>query len=114
MITSKAPVAPLLGPLAGGLFTVTVKPLDPFAKPLVAATAWAAIFASEIAVGTEPAFRGRGLARRIVATASRSLVSRGQTAVYVHVPDNVSSAAVAEAAGFRDLGWTVFHLGGSE
>jgi ribosomal protein S18 acetylase RimI-like enzyme len=71
-------------------------------------------FASEIAVGTEPEFRGRGLARRLVATASRHLVEEGKTATYEHVPSNDRSGAVAIAAGFSDSGWTTIHLGNEE
>lgn len=71
-------------------------------------------FASEIAVGTEPEFRGRGLARRLVATAARRLVAEDKTATYEHVRSNDRSAAVAIAAGFSDLGWTTIHLGNEE
>ena len=71
-------------------------------------------FASEIAVGTEPEFRGRGLARRLVATAARRLVDEGKTATYEHVRENATSGAVAVAAGFSDLGWTTIHLGHEE
>ena len=70
--------------------------------------------ASEIAVGTEPEFRGRGLARRLVATAARHLASSGATATYEHVRTNDPSAAVAVAAGFSDDGWTIVHLGKEE
>jgi GNAT superfamily N-acetyltransferase len=62
----------------------------------------------EIAVGTEPAARGKGLARRLVAQAARAVLARGAVPTYFHDPDNVASAHVAEAAGFPDLGWTAF------
>jgi GNAT superfamily N-acetyltransferase len=68
-------------------------------------------FGSEIAVGTEPEFRGRGLARRLVATAARYLVGTGVTVTYEHVIDNAASGAVALAAGFPDRGWQAVHLG---
>jgi GNAT superfamily N-acetyltransferase len=62
----------------------------------------------EIAVGTEPAARGQGLARRLVAQAAREVLERGAVPTYFHDPDNVASAAVADAAGFPDRGWTAF------
>jgi GNAT superfamily N-acetyltransferase len=71
-------------------------------------------FGSEIAVGTEPEFRGRGLARRLVVTAARHLLGTGSTATYEHVIGNDASAAVANAAGFRDRGWRAIHLGDEE
>ena len=61
--------------------------------------------AAEIAVGTEPALRGRGVARRLVVTAARAIQARGQVALYLHAPDNTASAHVARAAGFPDRGW---------
>lgn len=71
-------------------------------------------FASEIAVGTEPEHRGKGLARRLVATAARELAGRGLTATYEHALDNAGSSVVAAAAGFPDLGWRAVHLGTEE
>ncbi len=65
----------------------------------------------EISVGTEPEARGRGLARRLVATAARRVVDEGRVVTYLHVASNVASAAVAEAAGFADRGWRVWDLG---
>ena len=62
----------------------------------------------EIAVGTEPAARGKGLARRLVAQAARAVLARGAVPTYFHDPDNLASAHVADAAGFPDLGWTAF------
>lgn len=59
----------------------------------------------EVAVGTNPAARGKGVARRLVAQAGRSLLARGVIPLYVHAPDNVPSARVADAAGFPDRGW---------
>jgi GNAT superfamily N-acetyltransferase len=64
----------------------------------------------ELSVGTEPAARGRGLARRLVAQAARALVDAGIVATYLHDPANVASARVAEAAGFPDLGWRVLGM----
>jgi GNAT superfamily N-acetyltransferase len=71
-------------------------------------------FGSEIAVGTEPQFRGQGLARRLVATAARHLFRAGVIATYEHVIGNDASAAVANASGFSDRGWRVVRLGEEE
>jgi len=59
---------------------------------------------TELAVGTERAARGRGLARRLVATAARKVLDEGAVPTYQHDPDNAPSARVAEATGFPDLG----------
>jgi GNAT superfamily N-acetyltransferase len=64
----------------------------------------------ELSVGTEPEARGRGLARRLVATAARTLLDDGIVATYLHDPANLASAHVAEAAGFLDLGWRVLGM----
>jgi GNAT superfamily N-acetyltransferase len=64
----------------------------------------------ELAVVTEPEWRGRGLARRLVAQAARRVASEGAVATYLHRIDNGASAAVAEAAGFPDLGWHILGL----
>jgi GNAT superfamily N-acetyltransferase len=61
----------------------------------------------EIAVGTEEAARGRGLARRLVAQAARRVLDEGAVPTYLHARDNVASARAADAAGFPDLGWSV-------
>ncbi len=62
-------------------------------------------YGREIAVGTEPAARGKGLARRLVAQAARRVHDEGAVATYQHDPANIASARVAEAAGFPDRGW---------
>ncbi|MCU1494430.1 MAG: hypothetical protein JWO62_2194 [Acidimicrobiaceae bacterium] len=64
----------------------------------------------ELAVATEPEHRGRGLARRLVAQAARRVAAEGSVATYLHRVDNFASAAVAEAAGFPDVGWEVIGL----
>ena len=61
----------------------------------------------EIAVVTAEHARGRGLARRLVAQAARSVLAEGRAAVYLHAPDNEASARVARASGFPDTGWQV-------
>lgn len=62
-------------------------------------------YGHEIAVGTEPPARGRGLARALVAQAARRILDEGAVPTYQHDPDNIASARVAEAAGFPDRGW---------
>jgi GNAT superfamily N-acetyltransferase len=64
----------------------------------------------EIAVATEEDARGRGLARRLVSQAARRVVAGGAVVTYLHAPDNVASAHVAEACGFPDLGWRILAL----
>lgn len=64
----------------------------------------------EIAVVTEEAARGRGLARRLVATAARRILAEGAAPTYLHEPSNTASAQVAEAVGFHDRGWKVHGL----
>ena len=59
---------------------------------------------TELAVGTDPAARGRGLARRLVATAARRVLAEGKVPTYQHDPDNAASARVAAAVGFLDAG----------
>ncbi|MEV6148902.1 GNAT family N-acetyltransferase [Nonomuraea sp. NPDC052129] len=62
----------------------------------------------ELAVVTAPQARGRGLARGLVAQAARRVLDEGAIPTYMHDPANLASAAVAEAAGFSDLGWLAF------
>ncbi|MEU8298091.1 GNAT family N-acetyltransferase [Micromonospora sp. NPDC048909] len=62
----------------------------------------------ELAVGTVPAARGRGLARRLVAQAARRVLDEGAVPTYLHDRNNRASARVAEAAGFPDRGWRSF------
>jgi GNAT superfamily N-acetyltransferase len=71
-------------------------------------------FGHEISVGTEPALRGRGIARRLVTTAARRIAADGAIATYLHAPDNHASAKVAESAGFPDEGWKVIGYWGAE
>jgi GNAT superfamily N-acetyltransferase len=63
-------------------------------------------YGHELAVGTDPAARGRGLARRLVAQAARRVLDEGAVPTYQHASSNTASAHVADAAGFPDRGWT--------
>jgi RimJ/RimL family protein N-acetyltransferase len=67
-------------------------------------------YGQEIAVGTEPAARGQGLARRLVAQAARRVLDEGAVATYQHDPANIASSRVAEAAGFPDRGWRSYAI----
>jgi GNAT superfamily N-acetyltransferase len=67
-------------------------------------------FGQELAVATDSRHQGRGLARRLVAQAARRVLDEGAVPTYLHAPDNVASARVAEAAGFPDLGFAVYGL----
>lgn len=62
-------------------------------------------YGREIAVGTAPEARGRGLARALVSQAARRILDEGGVPTYQHDPANAASARVAEAAGFPDRGW---------
>jgi GNAT superfamily N-acetyltransferase len=65
-------------------------------------------YGHELSVGTVPAARGKGLARRLVAQAARRILDDGAVPTYQHSVSNVASAKVAEAAGLRDEGWRSF------
>lgn len=69
-------------------------------------------YGQELSIVTEPAFHHRGYARNLVAQAARRVFDEGSIATYLHRPDNLGSAAVAESAGFFDQGWTVIGLSG--
>ena len=62
----------------------------------------------ELSVGTSPAARGKGLARRLVAQAARRVLDDGAVPTYLHSTANSASARVAEAAGLPDRGWISF------
>ncbi len=67
-------------------------------------------YGHELAVVTDEAARGRGFARRLVATAARRVLDEGAVPTYLHDPANQASARVADAVGFADDGWTVHGL----
>jgi GNAT superfamily N-acetyltransferase len=64
----------------------------------------------ELSVVTDEAARGKGLARRLVATAARRILAEGAVPTYLHDPRNTASARVADAVGFPDRGWRVHGL----
>jgi GNAT superfamily N-acetyltransferase len=64
----------------------------------------------EVAVATEEAWRGRGLARALVARAAADILRHGGVPIYLHGRGNAASARVAEATGFADRGWFVLGL----
>jgi hypothetical protein len=64
----------------------------------------------EVAVATEEPWRGRGLARALVARASARILRAGGVPIYLHGRANGASARVAETAGFPDLGWSILGL----
>jgi RimJ/RimL family protein N-acetyltransferase len=55
----------------------------------------------EIAVATEPDYRGRGYARDVVSAASRYSLDQGRLPTYIHDRDNSTSAYVARAVGYQ-------------
>lgn len=61
----------------------------------------------EIAVATTEAARRRGLARRLVAQAARTVTAAGSAVLYLHAPVNEGSALVARSSGFPDTGWQI-------
>ena len=67
-------------------------------------------YGRELSVVTDGQARGRGIARRLVATATRRVLAEGAVPTYLHAPDNTASARVADAVGFPDQGWKVYGL----
>jgi Cys-tRNA(Pro) deacylase len=66
----------------------------------------------ELAVGTDEAHRGKGLATRLVSQAARWVLAKGAVPIYLHDPENIASDRTATAAGFPDEGWKIIGLGG--
>lgn len=64
----------------------------------------------EVAVATEEAWRGRGLARALVSRAAAAILRGGGVPIYLHGRGNAASARVAEASGFPDRGWLILGL----
>ncbi len=67
-------------------------------------------FGQELAVVTESTHRQRGFARQLIAQAAQRVFDEGAIATYLHRPDNLGSAKVAEATGFFDRGWRILSL----
>jgi GNAT superfamily N-acetyltransferase len=55
----------------------------------------------ELAVATEPDYRGKGYARDTVAAATRYTLDQGRVPIYIHDRDNSTSAFVARAIGYE-------------
>jgi GNAT superfamily N-acetyltransferase len=70
-------------------------------------------FGHELAVVTDEAAQGKGLARRLVSQAARAVLERGAVPTYLHADSNVRSAKVADASGFPDRGWRILGVGGA-
>ena len=68
----------------------------------------------ELAVVTEPGFRGQGWARRLVTQAARRVISDGAVPTYLHAEGNAASARTADASGFPDLGWRIIGVSGGQ
>ncbi len=64
----------------------------------------------ELAVVTEEGHRGRGWARSLVSQAALRVIEDGAVPIYLHAPDNLASAATADACGFPDRGWRILGL----
>lgn len=64
----------------------------------------------ELSVGTDEAHRGKGLASRLVAQASRWVLAQHAVPIYLHDPANTASDRTARAAGYPDLGWKILGM----
>jgi GNAT superfamily N-acetyltransferase len=56
----------------------------------------------EIAVVTEPPYRGQGLAQEVVSSATEYILGQGRVALYVHDRSNVASARVCRSLGYAE------------
>jgi RimJ/RimL family protein N-acetyltransferase len=66
--------------------------------------------ARELSVMTDPGYRGKGMATRLVAQAARQIIAEGGVPIYQHTPDNEPSARVADSAGFPHRGWYMLEI----
>lgn len=72
--------------------------------------AWAAVKLKaddvwEMAVMTEPTYRGRGLARSVTSHATQGALEAGKIAMYLHEISNYASAKVCRALGYQPYGY---------
>ncbi|WP_213450801.1 GNAT family N-acetyltransferase [Rhizomonospora bruguierae] len=106
--TADPVVPPWLKPFNGGVLVAT----DPETGRYLAGVGIKRHdgYGREISVGTEPAARGRGLARALVAQAARRILDERGIPTYLHALDNHASARVAEAAGFAERGWFAYGM----
>jgi ribosomal protein S18 acetylase RimI-like enzyme len=74
----------------------------------VAGVNWISPRWAEIFVHTDPAVRGRGWGKAVVATVAQQLIARGRTPLYVTSDTNEYSMRLAEAVGFVDTGYREF------
>lgn len=65
---------------------------------------WLSPYFAEISVLTQPAARGRGWGRSVVAACARWVTHSGRRVLYVVEEGNHASAALAKATGFEDTG----------
>ncbi len=70
----------------------------------VAGINWQSPHFAEIYVYTDPAMRGRGWGRSVVATVVGQILKSGRTPLYVVADSNEVSMRLAEAVGFEDTG----------
>ena len=79
-------------------------------SPAGSIVSWAAIKCKsedvwEMAVSTEPPYRGRGYARSVVTRATQAALEAGKKPIYLHDISNHSSARVCNALGYRPFGY---------
>jgi GNAT superfamily N-acetyltransferase len=67
-------------------------------------------YGREIAVVVEERAAGRQIARRLVSKAAQEILDDSKVPIYLHAEANVASAKVAEAVGFKDVGWKIIGM----
>lgn len=67
-------------------------------------------YGREIAVVVEERAAGRQIARRLVSKAALEILNECNVPIYLHAEANVASAKVAEAVGFKDVGWKIIGM----
>jgi GNAT superfamily N-acetyltransferase len=86
-------------------------------SPQGSIAAWAAIKCKsdgiwEMAVATDPPYRGRGLARSVVTHATQAALTAGKVPMYLHELSNTASARVCAALGYQPYGYELMCEGG--